>query len=128
MLHAISILQVKAACQQTVALWTTKITAFCKGDMNRAPHNTCLADGQDHGSDGHPPEGLRGQGLQASLAVLEAGGDFSWRLILHVLVHIICELGVNILKINWIIALLLKVKIPRAPCTPGAIGLDTVST
>jgi hypothetical protein len=55
---------------------------------------------------------------------LEAGGDFSWRLILHVLVHVIGELGVNILKINWNIAFLFKVKIPRA----GAIGLDTVST
>jgi hypothetical protein len=33
--------------------------------MNLAHRNTRLADGQDHGGDGHPPEGHRGQGLQA---------------------------------------------------------------
>jgi hypothetical protein len=31
-------LHVHAACPQTVPIWTTKIAAFCKGDVNRASY------------------------------------------------------------------------------------------
>jgi hypothetical protein len=67
MLHAYA----HASCQCylsidcTVALLTAKTPAFCKEDINSATHNNCLADGQDHGDDGHPPKGHCGQGLQA---------------------------------------------------------------
>ncbi len=106
-------LHFNAACPQTVAFWTTKLAAFCKGEINRALHNTCLADDQDHRGGGHPPKGHRGQGLQ-EIQVLDWGCDGGWwcfsslSLILHVPVHLICEFGINILKINCSITFLLK--------------------
>ncbi len=79
----ILMLHVNAACPQTVALWTTKVAAFCKGDVNRAHYKTCLADGQDHGGDGHPPEGHYCQGLQAIQALYRDHSGGWWRFFLR---------------------------------------------
>ncbi len=51
---------------------------FCKVDINRAPHNTRLADGQDHRGDGQPPKGHHGQGLQAILVPNRGHGGCWW--------------------------------------------------
>ncbi len=80
MLHAqatcgmlMTILDVHAACLQTVTFWTS--ATFVRGMLTKPLTNCHLTDGQDHGGDGQLSEGHHGEGLQIFLAAYGGRGE-----------------------------------------------------